>query len=179
MIEFDGEFQLDRPPEELWDYFTDPDILAECAPGVKEMTVVSPHEVEAVLSVKVGSVNPTFDCDVTVTEADFPNTLEMVGKGNASKNAFEATGSMDLQDDGDGGTIATWNAHAEVSGLLASLGQRALGGVTERLVNNFFSDLEAMAEEGAEAESQLDAAPEEAVELEELDEDLVEDDADG
>lgn len=174
MIEFDGEFEMDRPPEELWDYFTDPDVLTECAPGVTEMTMISPHEIETVLSVKVGSVNPTFDCDVTVTEAEFPSDLEMVATGNATRNAFEATATMDLQDDGEGGTLAKWTARAEVSGLLASLGQRALGGVTERLVNNFFRDLEAMAEEGMEAESELQGAPEEV----ELDVDVEEDDAD-
>lgn len=176
MIEFEGEFDLDRPPEVLWDYFTDPDVLSECAPGVEEMTMVSPHEIETVLSVKVGSVNPTFDCDVTVTEAEFPNILEMVAKGNASKNAFEAGATMDLQDDGDGGTVAQWTARAEVSGLLASLGQRALGGVTERLVNDFFEDMEAKAVEGAGATSRLEAAPEEEVEL---DVDVDEADADG
>ncbi|PSP76383.1 carbon monoxide dehydrogenase [Halobacteriales archaeon QS_1_68_20] len=174
MIEFEGEFELDRPPEALWDYFTDPDVLAECAPGVEEMTVGEPWEVETVLSVKVGSVNPSFDCDVTVTRAEFPEQLEMVARGDASRNAFEAGATMDLQETDDGGTVANWTARAEVSGLLASLGQRALGGVTERLVNNFFEDLEAMAEDGVPAESKLEGAPEEDVDLDELDADLVE-----
>jgi carbon monoxide dehydrogenase subunit G len=174
VIEFDGEFELDRPPTELWAYFTDPDVLAECGPGVEEMNMVSASEVETVLSVKVGSVSPTFNVDVTVVEADEPHSLKMVAKGSASRNAFEATATMDLKDDGDGGTVATWTATAEVSGLLASLGQRALGGVTERLVNNFFEDLEAMAEDGADATSRLEGAPEEEVELDELDEETVE-----
>lgn len=174
MIEFDGEFEMDLPPEELWDYFTDPEILAEAGPGVKEMNVVSPHEIEAVLSVSVGSVSPTFNVDVTVVEAEFPNRLKMVAVGNATRNAFETTATMDLQENGDGGTNATWTAAAEVSGLLASLGQRALGGVTKRLVSNFFEDIEDMAEEGREATSQLESVPEEEVELEELDEEVVE-----
>lgn len=165
MIEFGGEFDLDRPPEELWPYFTDPDVLAECGPGVESMTQVSPHEVDAVLSVEVGSVNPTFDCDVTVTETAYPNRLEMVATGSDNRNAFETTATMELQDDGAGGTSATWTARAEVSGLLASLGQRALGGVTKRLVNNFFEKLEAMAEADEPAESTLEGAPEEAPEV--------------
>lgn len=174
MIEFDGEFEMDCPPEELWAYFTDPDVLAAAGPGVKEMTLVSPHEVEAVLSVSVGSVSPTFDVDVTVVEAEFPHRLKMVAVGNATRNAFETTATMDLEESEDGGTIAAWSATAEVSGLLASLGQRALGGVTKRLVSNFFEDVEAMAEEGREATSQLEGAPDEEIELEELDEEVVE-----
>jgi carbon monoxide dehydrogenase subunit G len=165
VIEFGGEFRLDRPPAALWPYFTDPDVLAECGPGVESMTQVEPHAIEAVLSVSVGSVNPTFDCDVTVTEAEYPHRLEMVAKGSDNRNAFETTATMELLDDGEGGTNATWSARAEVSGLLASLGQRALGGVTERLVTNFFEELEAMAEADEPAESSLEGAPEAAPEV--------------
>lgn len=179
MIEFDGEFEMDLPPEELWDYFTDPDILAEAGPGVKEMNTVSPHEVETVLSVKVGSVSPTFNVDVTVVEAEFPSRLEMVAVGNSTRNAFETTATMDLQESANGGTTAQWTAAAEVSGLLASLGQRALGGVTKRLVGNFFSDIEALAQDGVEATSRLEGAPDEEVELEELDESAVEGEGEG
>lgn len=155
MIEFDGEFELDMPPADLWPYFTDPDVLAECAPGLKELNMNSPSDLDAVMSVKVGSVSPTFNVDVTVVETHAPNYLEMVAVGNSSRNAFETTASMDLQDDGDGGTVATWEATAEVSGLIASLGQRALGGVTKRLVEKFFTNLQAKAEEGVPAESKL------------------------
>lgn len=159
MIEFDGEFELDLSPEELWPYFTDPDVIAECAPGMKELNMTSPSELEAVMSVKVGSVSPTFDVDVTVTKAEEPNVLEMTAVGNASRNAFETTASMDLQESESGGTVANWRATAEVSGLIASLGQRALGGVTNRLVNNFFSDLQEKAESGDPAVSKLEADP--------------------
>jgi carbon monoxide dehydrogenase subunit G len=86
----------------------------------------------------------------------------------------ETTATMDLQESDSGGTVAQWSAAAEVSGLLASLGQRALGGVTKRLVSNFFSDVEELATEGVEATSQLEGAPKEDVELEELDESAVE-----
>ncbi|MFD1644567.1 CoxG family protein [Haloarchaeobius litoreus] len=158
MIEFEGEFELDMPPEELWPYFTDPDVIADCAPGMKELKLNSPSDLEAVMSVKVGSVSPTFDVDVTVVEATKPSTLRMSAVGNSSRNAFETAAHMDLQPTDEGGTLATWNASAEVSGLIASLGQRALGGVTTRLVNNFFDDLQAAAESGEPAESKLEGA---------------------
>lgn len=158
MIEFEGEFELDMSPEELWPYFTDPDVIADCAPGMKELKMNSPSDLEAVMSVKVGSVSPTFDVDVTVVEATKPSTLRMSAVGNSSRNAFETAAHMDLQPTDDGGTVATWNASAEVSGLIASLGQRALGGVTTRLVNNFFDDLQATAEAGEPAESKLEGA---------------------
>lgn len=160
MLEFTGEDELEQPREELWPYFTDPDILAACAPGCKEMNLLSPHEIEVVLSVGVGSVRPTFNVDAVVTRAEYPASLAMMAVGHAPRNEFEMTAEMDLHDLEDGGTRVEWRATADVSGTLASLGGRALRSVTNRLVTKFFDDLQATAAEGAGAESKLEAAPE-------------------
>lgn len=158
MIEFDGEFESEHSREELWNYFTDPDILATCTPGCDTMETESPYELSAVMAVGVGSVKPTFDVDVTVTAADPPEHLEMHAGGEASRNAFETVATMTLVENGDG-TLAKWHAEADVSGLIASLGQRALNSVAKRLVTNFFNDLENLVEEGVTATSQLEAKP--------------------
>lgn len=157
MMEFEGEFTSNHSREELWNYFTDPDILTACAPGCDEIVMKSPSELEAVISVGVGSVKPTFDVDMVVTLADEPETLRMEVGGNATRNSFDAVAEMNLQSNGDDTTTAHWSAQTNVSGLIASMGQRALGSVSTRLVNNFFEDLEAKADEGVFAESQLQA----------------------
>lgn len=157
-MEFSGTFETELARDELWNYFTDPDVLADCAPGAKEMTLESPSEIATVLSVGVGSVKPTFDVDVTVTQADQPKTLEMVATGADNRNSFETVARMDLLENGDAGTTAEWSAEANVSGIIASLGQRALGSVTKRLVKKFFADVEAKAADGVAATCQLEAA---------------------
>ncbi|MDH5019924.1 CoxG family protein [Halobacterium rubrum] len=167
MIEFSGDFESEHGPDELWAYFTDPDILAECAPGCDHIEQESESEMSATVSVGVGSVKPTFDVEMVVVEADQPNRLVMDAGGDASRNSFETVAEMTLEDDGEGGTYATWHAETNVSGLIASLGQRALGSVADRLVNNFFDDLEALADEGVPAESRISGKPEATATLEE------------
>lgn len=166
MIEFTGENEIEQSREELWPYFTDTDVLAECAPGCKEMSLRSPHEVEAVMAVGVGSVKPEFDVDVVVTRADHPETLEMRAIGHAPRNEFETTASMELREIDGGATVVVWSASADVSGTIASLGGRALKSVTNRLVEKFFADMEAKATEGVDATSELEAAPDGDVALE-------------
>lgn len=167
MMEFEGEFESDLPRDELWSYFTDPDVLAECAPGTDSIEMESPHDVTATIAVGVGSVKPTFDVEMVVTRADRPELLEMQADGNASRNAFDAVAEMDLQERDDGGTTAHWSAKTSVSGMIASLGQRALGSVTDKLVNDFFEDLEEAAREGESAESKLEAKPDAEASLDE------------
>ena len=159
MMEFNGDFTTDHPRDELWKYFTDPEILADCAPGCDEITMESPGELSAVIAVGVGSVKPTFDVDITVTRTDTPEILEMEVGGDASRNSFEAVAEMRLVDNGDETTTAEWSATANVGGLISSMGQRALDSVSKRLVNGFFEDLEEKADEGVPAESKLEAKP--------------------
>ena len=166
MMEFDGDFESDLPREELWKYFTDPDVLAECAPGCDSIEMRSPHELTATVAVGVGSVKPTFDVDAVVTKADRPELLEMQADGNASRNAFDLVAEMALVETDSGGTRVDWAARTEVSGMIASLGQRALGSVTHKLVNDFFEDLEEKAREGEPAESRLEAKPDADASLE-------------
>lgn len=158
MMEFNGEFTVDGTPEELWKYFTDPDILMDCAPGCNKMVLESPSHIVAGLTVGVGSVKPSFDVEGIVTTCERPNRLGIEATGEASRNSFEATAWQELHDNGDGTTTVTWQAEAEVSGIIASLGERAIGSVADKLVNEFFQDLEDHVDAGTPAESQLRAA---------------------
>lgn len=167
MMEFNGSFTSNHSSETLWHYFTDPNILEEVGPGVESMTLLSPSEIEAVLSVGVGSIKPTFDVDVTVTRTERPDLLEMQVGGEASRNSFEAVALMTLAENGDGSTTCEWEATTDVSGLLASLGGRALGSVTEKLVTDFFEDLEDVVADGRDAESKLEANPDAEATLQE------------
>ena len=166
MMEFDGSFTSSHSRETLWTYFTDPAILEEVGPGVESMELVSPSEIDATLSVGVGSIKPTFDVDVTVTRTERPEVLEMQVGGEASRNSFEAVAVMTLTENDDGTTTCDWEATTNVSGLLASLGGRALRSVTEKLVTDFFQDLEEVVAEGRDAVSRLEADDEAEATLE-------------
>ena len=163
MLEFSGEYEMEQSPEELLPYFTDPDVLAQCAPGCKEMKLDSPHEITAVLAVGVGSVKPEFDVEAVVTDIEYPRLLKLKATGQAPRNEFDMTASMELIEQDGGGTVVAWEATADVSGTIVSLGGRALKSVTNRLVKKYFSDMKAIVEAGEGAESKLEKAPEEKV----------------
>lgn len=157
-MEFSGEFTVDGSPEELWKYFTDPDILLDCAPGCNKMVLESPSHIVAGLSVGVGSVKPSFDVEAIVTECDRPDRLEIQATGEASRNSFDVTAWQELHDNRDGTTTVSWQANAEVSGIIASMGERAIGSVADKLVNEFFQDLEEHVNTGTPAEAKLQPA---------------------
>lgn len=166
MMEFNGDFTSDHDRETLWSYFTDPEILSTCAPGCDHIEMVTPSELKATIAVGVGSVKPTFDVDMVVTRTIEPELLQMQVEGDASRNSFDTVAEMRLVENADGTTTAEWEAQANASGLIASMGQRALGSVAGRIVDNFFKDLEEMADEGVPAVSKLEGKPDAEASLE-------------
>jgi len=162
-MQFNGEFVVDGTPTEVWPYFNDPEILEDCAPGCKELVLETPSQIRASLEVGVGSVKPSFEVNGIVVECDKPNRLELQASGEASRNSFDVNAWQELTDNGDGTTTVTWQADAEVSGVIASLGERALESVTKKLVTDFFQDVEDHVVAGTPAEAKFQAAGQEEV----------------
>jgi len=69
----------------VWDYITDGEKVAQCAPGVEKIDVIEPRrKFKAVLSVGFGSVKARFNADIEFTELEAPNRAVFRGRGVSS-----------------------------------------------------------------------------------------------
>ncbi|MFC6725851.1 CoxG family protein [Halobium palmae] len=101
-------------------------------------------EYAALMQVGVGSVKPRFETTVTITERD-PEQFLMtaVGSGSASGSSFSMDSGMRIHpSDGGEGSRIEWWTEADVSGRIAQLGSRVIDPVANKIVTNFFKDIE-------------------------------------
>jgi hypothetical protein len=94
----------------------------------------------ALMQVGVGSVKPRFETRVTIEERDFPRMVA-TGGGDASGSSFEMESWMDIEETDDG-SIVRWGTEADVSGRIAQLGGRVMNPVADKIVSNFFGNIE-------------------------------------
>lgn len=94
----------------------------------------------ALLQLGVGSVKPRFETRVTITEREFPRMVA-TGGGDASDSSFEMESGMTITETETGSKIEWWT-NANVVGRIAQLGSRVLNPVADKIVNNFFSNIE-------------------------------------
>lgn len=94
----------------------------------------------ALMELGVGSVNPTFETIVTITDREFPE-MYASGEGSASNSSFEMDSGMTLSETDDGVAVEWWT-EADVFGRVAQMGQRVMNPVANRVVNRFFSNIE-------------------------------------
>ncbi len=147
-MELAGEYRLEADKERVWAALNDPDVLARCIPGCKELGRKAENEFAAKVALKIGPVSATFSGSVTLEDLDPPNGYRIIGQGNGGMAGFAKGGALVRLQESEGATILTYEAKAEIAGKIASLGARLISATSKKLADQFFS---AFAREFAEA----------------------------
>lgn len=136
----EGTVSIKASRGEVWAFLTDPQQVAQCAPGVESVEVLVPHQkFRAVAAIGFGSVKARFTGDAEFLELDAPTRAKLRAHGTAPGSAVDVTSEMILGDGDNGLTELKWSADIVVLGTLASLAARLMGSVTQKLTAEFFN----------------------------------------
>jgi carbon monoxide dehydrogenase subunit G len=164
-MDMTGEFRIPAPRQKVWEALNDPEILKQSIPGCEEIEKLSPTELAAKVTAKVGPVKARFGGKVTLSDLDPPNGYKITGEGSGGAAGFAKGGAtVRLADDGDG-TRLSYVVEAHVGGKLAQIGSRLIDGTARKMAEDFFTRFSAIvggapaaAPVAAEAEMSLETA---------------------
>src|SRR6266851_3700547 len=81
-MDMTGEFRIPAPRRKVWEALNDPEILKRSIPGCEEIEKVSPTELAAKVTAKVGPVKARFGGKVILSDLDPPNGYKITGEGS-------------------------------------------------------------------------------------------------
>lgn len=141
-MQLTGTHVLNAPPSRIWALLMDTDTLARIVPGVTKLERLDAHSFKSTLGVKLGPVSASFagnlHMDDVVQDKGFTLKVQQNSKvGNAS-----ASIQIGLVPVGDHQTEVAFDGDLKLSGMLASMGQRLIGGVANTLSKQFFQNME-------------------------------------
>ncbi|MDP4006339.1 carbon monoxide dehydrogenase subunit G [Methylobacterium sp. NEAU K] len=137
-MDITGEYRIAAPRSAVWAALNNPDVLARCIPGCKDLARVSPEEFAAKVALKIGPVSATFAGTVRLEDVRAPEGYTLAGQGNGGMAGFAKGGAVvSLREEGDG-TLLTYEAKAEIGGKIASLGGRLIQATSRKLADQFF-----------------------------------------
>ena len=140
-MQLSGTVNIKAPRPKVWDFLTDPQQVAACAPGVESVEVVEPgRKFRATAAIGFGSVKAKFTGNGEFVELEAPNRAKIKAHGNAPGSAVDVMSEMFLSDGPDGTTEMRWTADIVVLGQLASLAARMMGPVSQKLAEQFFAE---------------------------------------
>ena len=140
-MQLTGSHTFSAPRQILWDLLNDPEVLARITPGVDTLEQTGPGQYQAVLHIKMGPINSTFNGALQVVDSKEPESYRLLIDVDGKIGQIRAEGRVRLADQGRE-TAVEVEGGSQLTGRLASMGQRLLSGVARMFTNQFFRALE-------------------------------------
>jgi uncharacterized protein len=137
-LKMQGSLVVDSPREQVWDKLFDIQFLQSVLnkiPGIKaeNLTQVTPDRYEGTVSMGVAMVKGKYTGAITVLEKRPLEFVKFHGEGNGRGDWTSGDMALTLIDQ-NGKTLMTYEGTGNVSGKLASVGQRLIDTVGKHFI---------------------------------------------
>jgi carbon monoxide dehydrogenase subunit G len=134
------EFGLSR--EAVWEALHDRERLAAALPGARRLEATGEDAYALSVDVGVGSVKGTYEGTFALSEQRAPEACTVTARARGGPGSVEAVARMRMTERDGGGARLEYEADATVTGPLAGVGQRLIGGAAKRTTEKFLAALE-------------------------------------
>ena len=138
-MKIEGANEIPAAQDTVWAAFLDPATLAKAIPGCEGLEEIGPGEYKAIMKVGVAAIKGTFEGKVKLTDLEPPSRYRMSVEGKGGPGFVKGEAAMSLAAVDPGTTRVSYDADVQVGGLIASVGQRMLGGVSKMILDQFFT----------------------------------------
>lgn len=146
-----GTSTLSAGRAEVFRALNDPSVLVASIPGCQRLEAVGQDAYAMTVAAGVGSIKGVYDGQVRLTDHDEPASFRMHAQGAGAPGTIGAEVQVTLADADGGGTSLTYDADATVGGMIGGVGQRMLTGVSKKMADEFFRNVDTVLAGGAVA----------------------------
>ena len=150
-MKLEGEYLFNGPREEVWKLVRDPDVLATALPGTQSLNKISDTEFEGVMHLKIGPMAGNFAGKLVVSSEVPLESCTLTVEGKGAPGSVKGTGHVQLTEPAQGKTLMKYTGDLQVSGTLASTGQRMIEPVSKSMVKQGLETLNKALEARMEA----------------------------
>lgn len=137
-MDFTGEYRIPAPQQKVWEALNDASILKVCIDGCESLRWVNDHELDCVVSSRIGPVTARFAGKLWLTDVQAPQSYVLHGQGQGGAAGF-AKGSAAVSLVADGSeTLLRYRTSANMGGMLADVGAQLVQGAADKVAAQFF-----------------------------------------
>ena len=151
-MELLGHQLISADRQTVWNALNDPEILVRCIPGCEEIDRLSDNQLRVRLMVKMGPVRSRFAGTLALEDVVPPESCSLVFEGTGAAG-FAKGGARVVLTSQSNQTRLEYTAKASVGGKLGQIGGRLIESSARKMADEFFSALQAVLSEGAQADN--------------------------
>jgi hypothetical protein len=144
-VKLHEEFEVAQQVGEVWAFLDRPDAVAGCVPGVEQLSVLTPDDIDVRISQSVGPMSATFAANVRITDRDPERRIAFTAVGKSVRGAVgnvRAEMVVALRP-GVTGTVVGVEGDVALAGALGSVGQKVVAKQAGKVTAQFARNLEA------------------------------------
>jgi len=136
-LKVDGSYTFTAPREVVWNSLHDPDVLAKCIPGCESFQPAGEDAYEIELKIGVGPIVGSYEGRVSIGEQLPPDSYRLIVESGGMMGTARGDALLTFSES-DGETTVKVEADAQVTGVVARVGQRMMSSASRMLMNQFF-----------------------------------------
>lgn len=137
-----GNQTVKASASKVWNLLMDAEVLAKVVPGITKLEKLSENSYKSILNIKIGPVGGSFTGLLQLADIVKEQSFTLKAQQNSKIGNANAEVKINLTPVDNTQTEVAFNGDAKISGMLATMGQRVLGGVANTLTKQFFANLE-------------------------------------
>lgn len=141
-MQLTGKHVVKAAPAKIWSMLMDTDTLAKIVPGISKLEKNGENSFISTISMKLGPVSSSFTGNLQMEEIELEKGFTLKVQQNSKIGNANAAIKIGLTPAEDNHTEVDFDGDVKLSGMLASMGQRVLGGVANTLSKQFFTNME-------------------------------------
>lgn len=141
-MQLTGNHTINASPARVWALLMDTDTLARIVPGVQKLERIAGNSFKSTLGVKLGPVSASFNGNLEMEDIKEEKGFTLKVQQNSKVGNASAAIKIDLKPVTEDQTEVAFDGDVKLSGMLASMGQRVIGGVANTLSKQFFTNME-------------------------------------
>jgi carbon monoxide dehydrogenase subunit G len=142
-VKLHQEFVVAEPVATVWKFFDKPEAVADCMPGVEQVTVLDPDNVQVRATQSIGPMTATFDAKVTVLERVTEEFIRFRASGRSVRGAIgnvRTENTVTLRPCPEGTNVAV-EGDVILAGALGSVGQKVVARQADKVTAEFADNL--------------------------------------
>ncbi len=143
----------------VWRALNDPAVLVAAIPGCRRLEALGGDSYRMTVEAGVGSIKGVYDGEVRLSDHDEPSAFRMLAQGAGAPGTIGAEVLVRLDEHPEGGTLLSYEAEATVGGMIGGVGQRMLTGVSRKMADEFFRNVDAALAGALAAAAPVQPAP--------------------
>ncbi len=141
-IRFNGEFEVKKNPEEVYDFLVDPNKFAPLLPEFQGLSVQDPTHFTVKVNVGISYIKGIADVKMELAQSDRPQRAQYKGQGSVAGGNVTMIAGFDLAP-APAGTKVAWQGEAQIFGRLTSVAGGLLEPLSKKQIQKLIDGLQA------------------------------------